>query len=215
MKATKETKRMSKTKLWIGIVSVFLLGAIIGGLVTTTLIRHHVLRLRRHGPPRMHSLIENRLTKDLDLTDEQRASIREILDEFEPRFHGFDRDIRMEIDAIRDEMNERIREVLTPEQRAKFDENLERMRSRFRRPFGRGGGFDKPPPPGGPEVPPPGEGEPAVAPPPKKGIRLPPVRTIVMVAILIGVIITAIFYFGRRYIFKEKKEAPAKRPAVS
>ena len=42
-------------------------------------------------------------------------------------------DMRTEIQAIRDEMNERIREVLSPEQRAKFDDNLEKMRDRFKR----------------------------------------------------------------------------------
>ncbi len=125
---------MNRLTLWLGIVSVFLVGAITGGLVSTILIKHHVIEVVRHGPPRLHEFVNKELIRNIDLTDSQRGEISRILEEFEPRINRYDKEIRVDTRNIMDEMSEQIRIVLSPEQRAKFDENLSRIQERFKRP---------------------------------------------------------------------------------
>lgn len=122
---------MNKLKLWLGIVSIFLIGVIIGGLVSTMLIRNHMIRIRRHGPPRMHELVSKRLIGNIDLTNDQREEIQKIVEEFEPRFLRFDGETRAGIQRIMDEMSDQIRTALTPEQRESFDDNLNRMKEKY------------------------------------------------------------------------------------
>jgi Spy/CpxP family protein refolding chaperone len=124
---------MSKLTLWLGVISVFLIGTITGGLVTTILIRHHVVNVMRHGPPRLHEFVDKELIRDIDLTDSQRREIKHILEEFDPRVQRFDKEIRVDTRNIMDEMSKRIRTVLSPEQRTTFDENINRMQKRFER----------------------------------------------------------------------------------
>ncbi len=125
---------MSKLTLWLGIISVFLIGAITGGLVTTILIRHHVISVMRHGPPRLHEFVDKELIRNIDLTDSQRREIKHIVEEFEPRILRFNKEMRVDTRNIMDEMSEQIRIILSLEQRTTFDENLNRMKERFERP---------------------------------------------------------------------------------
>jgi Spy/CpxP family protein refolding chaperone len=124
---------MNKWKLWLGIVSVFIVGAIIGGLVSTTLTRHHIIHIKRHGPPKLQEMVEQRLTGNISLTDDQRSEIRTIVEKFEPKLRRFDRETKAGIHTMMDHMSDSIRTVLTPEQRVTFDRNLARMQERFKK----------------------------------------------------------------------------------
>lgn len=117
-----------KWKLWSGVIAVFIVGAIIGGLSATALIRGHYLHVMKSGPPRgVHKPIAERLTADLGLTPDQRAEVERIVGEFEPSFEEFQTRARTEVRAVMSEMEAKIREVLTPEQQTKFDAGIERM----------------------------------------------------------------------------------------
>lgn len=125
-------------KLWSGVIAVFIVGGIIGGLSATALIRGHYLHVMKSGPPRgVHKPIAERLTADLDLTADQRAAVETIVREFEPRFDEFQARARTEVKAIMGEMEAQIREVLTPEQRTKYDARIERFHLEMEK---RGGG---------------------------------------------------------------------------
>ncbi len=72
----------------------------------------------------------------LDLTEEQRARIQEILEESRPRTEALMEEMMPRLKAETDSVRERIREVLTPEQAAKLDsimENFPGRRGRFMR----------------------------------------------------------------------------------
>jgi Spy/CpxP family protein refolding chaperone len=130
---------MNRWKSWLGIISVFVIGAVIGGLVTSILIRHHIIRVTRFGPPRFEEVVMNRMAHDLDLTEDQRAEIRRITREFDPRFRDIMTGSREEVSRLQEELEARIKEILTPEQIERFEENIERMHRRFRDgPGGRG-----------------------------------------------------------------------------
>lgn len=121
-------KRTFTWKHWSGVIVVFVLGLAIGGLATSVLIREHVFDVMRRGPAPLHAMIADRLTGDLKLTVEQRSRIDSIAAEYEPRFEEFRRASREEVQRLAGEMEGRIREVLTPDQREAFDRSLEEMR---------------------------------------------------------------------------------------
>ena len=127
-----------KWKLWSGVVAVFIVGAIVGGLSATALIRGHFLQVMKGGPPRgVHKPIAERLTADLALTAEQRAEVERIVQDFEPRFKEFEQRARAEVRVIMDEMESKIRVVLTPEQQVKYDAGIEKMREEMDKRGGR------------------------------------------------------------------------------
>ncbi|HUV37267.1 MAG TPA: hypothetical protein VMX58_10050 [Patescibacteria group bacterium] len=130
---------MKRWRSWLGVVSVFLIGVIIGGLVTVTLMRRHVIRMTRFGPPRFEEIFLDRMTRNLDLTDEQRAEITTLVREYDPRFREIMHASRDEVRNLEEQLVEQIKELLTPEQAEEFEKNIERMHRRFQdRPDGRG-----------------------------------------------------------------------------
>jgi hypothetical protein len=135
-------------KLWSGVVAVFVVGAIVGGLSATALIRGHFVHVMRSGPPRgVHKPIAERLTADLALTPEQRAEVERIVRDFEPRFEEFEERARTEIRGVMNEMEAKIREILTPEQQLKFDAGITKMQEEMQKRGARRHGWDR----GGPE----------------------------------------------------------------
>lgn len=130
-------------KLWSGVIAVFVVGLIVGGLSATALIRGHYLSVMKSGPPRgVHKPIAERLTADLELTADQRAAVEKIVREFEPRFDEFEARARTEVKGVMGEMEAQIREVLTPEQRTKYDARIERFHLEMQKRGARGPRWD-------------------------------------------------------------------------
>lgn len=124
---------MNSGKPWSGIVFAFVVGVIVGGIVMAVLVRTHVVHVLRGGPPRIHEMIGKRLTGNLDLTAEERAKLAQILKEYEPAFQAVGERSRAEVQKTADEMESRIREILSPEQQTKFDLNVARMHEQLRK----------------------------------------------------------------------------------
>jgi Spy/CpxP family protein refolding chaperone len=140
----------NKWRLWSGIITVFIIGLVVGGLSATALVRSHVLHVMRGGPERPQERIAERLTRNLGLTAEQRTQMKGIERDFAPRFGEFEQRSRAEIKTIADEMEARIRAILTPDQRVKYDANIERIREEMTKRRHRGYGH-RDAGPGGPE----------------------------------------------------------------
>jgi hypothetical protein len=77
-------------------------------------------------------MVAQRLTGDLDMNAAQRAELDEILRQYGPRFEEFKRISRPEVRSLAEEMEARIRTILTPEQQARYDENIAKMHERFK-----------------------------------------------------------------------------------
>ena len=108
---------LSKFKALLIIAVVFLLGAVAGASLGRTVLwsisakgPHHHSR----GP-----FIE-KLQKRLDLSGEQRTQIQAILDESHQQFRGLHKSVKPQFETIRQQMAERIREQLNPDQAQKF-----------------------------------------------------------------------------------------------
>ena len=67
-----------------------------------------------------------RLTKELDLTPDQEKQLGAILTEMQDRFDAVRQQMNPQFDQIREQGHDQIRQILTPDQRPKFEDFLQR-----------------------------------------------------------------------------------------
>ena len=110
---------------------MFLLGALlVGGALGFAADRAVVRRQSpRWGDPRaMRTLFSNELALD----DQQRSALDTILDWKHDRFTALLRPVRPQLDSVSDSANARIRLMLKPDQRQKFDALHQEMQAHAR-----------------------------------------------------------------------------------
>jgi len=152
---------MSRWVAIVAVVALFLSGISIGAL-GVVLLGHHggapegaPGALMRSPIPPPEVFIDH-LSRQLGLDDDQKGKIEVILAESEKRSDEIRREIRPRLEAQIEETHRRISELLTPEQRQKFDEFRRQMHRRSDRFFlgehahgpMHGPPPDVPPPPG-------------------------------------------------------------------
>jgi len=108
---------LSKFKALLVIAVVFLLGAVAGASLSRTVL-WSISGKDHHRHPR-GSFIE-KLQGRLDLSDEQRTQVQAILDESHRQFRGLHKSVKPQFESIRQQMAERIRKELNPDQARKF-----------------------------------------------------------------------------------------------
>jgi uncharacterized membrane protein len=139
----------SRRRGMVLVLVVFILGLVCGAALTIIGMRSVGPRRSPGGPDGRRAEMGRgfeRMANELDLSDDQRRAIREIFQRSREEMHQITKD-----------SGEDIRELLTEEQREKFDQMRERRgATEHRRRPGRGG-RGKPPAPGDPLPPPPPE----------------------------------------------------------
>ena len=121
---------MSATKTTIVAVIVVLL-TFTAGVMVGVFASHMMILHGGHGAPRFPTTaMVNRLDRRLDLTDEQRAQVEQIIRRHHTRIDGMWDGMRPRMRAEIDQANAEISRILTPEQRVKF-ERLKFHVSRF------------------------------------------------------------------------------------
>jgi hypothetical protein len=113
-----------KSKLYIALlwVLVFLLGGVAGA------VSYHLYRL--YNPPTREyflNKLRNDLKKDLNLDDRQTNSIMAIFEERFQRKQALYKEIQPQLDAVRNEYNEKIRHILSPDQQKLFEKRLKKF----------------------------------------------------------------------------------------
>lgn len=73
------------------------------------------------------------LKKELQLTDEQEARIREVFKRSEERFEVFRKEVHSRLRELRDQLKVEMDSILTPEQQKKMQELMERYMRQQRR----------------------------------------------------------------------------------
>jgi Spy/CpxP family protein refolding chaperone len=112
-----------KTQVWLLILVVFLLGGIAGASVDRLLL----LKGQSNSPPGKGErggrgrMIEQ-MQKDLNLTNEQTASVRAIFEDMRKEFSPRRFDECPGVKESREKSRARVRAILTPEQQKKYDE---------------------------------------------------------------------------------------------
>jgi Spy/CpxP family protein refolding chaperone len=108
-----------KPVLWLLIV--FALGLVLGVLASELAGGWGIFGGRgRRGDWRQHAV--ERFTRELSLSAEQRQQLETILDETKKKYQGISETTRPQYEAARQEGREKIRVILTPEQKVKFEE---------------------------------------------------------------------------------------------
>jgi hypothetical protein len=113
------------------IVLVLVLGVALGA-VGHSLFDRRVLGARtqtRTDPPRGVT----RLTTELNLSPDQQKQLSAILTDMQHRFDAVRQQMNPQFDQIRDQGHDQIRQILTPEQRPKFEDFLRRAADERRR----------------------------------------------------------------------------------
>ena len=124
---------MAKWKIWVGLLVLFASGVLIGSVGTRMYVRHQIAGIFSRERPVIRNLYLRRLTRELDLTKEQRRQIEEIADRVAEQFYALRSQHRGEVEAILDRSAEEIKKHLSPVQRKRFDELRQRMRARRNR----------------------------------------------------------------------------------
>jgi Spy/CpxP family protein refolding chaperone len=128
------TKVGARFKLWLAVVAVFVLGCATGALLDSAYrLRAASARTegrgRRGGGGDAQEVFE-KMRRDLDLTEEQAASVRKILESTRDSYRELRGETRPRFDAIRQSARTRIRALLTPEQQQRFDAKVAEMDAR-------------------------------------------------------------------------------------
>lgn len=114
----------TRLKIWLVLVAVFALGGVTGAALDG------FYRTRATGPerrrPRDPAAHLEKMRRELNLTDEQAARLRVILDETGNEFRALRGQTRSRFDEVRQKARARTREILTPEQQKTFDETVAR-----------------------------------------------------------------------------------------
>ena len=147
-------------KRWLALLALaglFALGVVSGGL-GAHLYYARALDRPPGPPPFLAPFMGPRLERALDLSPEQSEQIRAILEQGRREAGSLRRDLVPRLEELMERNRARIREILTPEQRRRFEELQRSHRGRSQRFFGgRGGrpGHRRPP-----AEPPPPDAEP-------------------------------------------------------
>ena len=131
------------------LLGLFALGVVSGGL-GAHLYYARALERPPGPPPFLGRFPGSPLERHLDLTPEQRRAVRQILDESHREAEALRHDLAPRLRDVMERSQERIREVLTPEQRERFEELRRRHHRRSDRFFGGPDGrrrHRRPPPP--------------------------------------------------------------------
>ena len=116
-------------RVYVYFLLTFLLGAIIGG----TCVYYYAWSSGHWHRPFNKASFVSHLTKDLNLSETQVQQLRQIIDGSTQKFDAAQRQATSELNAIRQETRDAIRQILTPQQSQKFDELVHRWDERRRR----------------------------------------------------------------------------------
>ncbi len=103
------------------LVAVFLLGLTLGGFGT-----YFWAEAIARGHHSKQHIVEE-LTRELALTPDQQKQLSQILDDTRARFEAIHEQMRPQYDAEREEGRNRIRAILTADQRPKFEAFVRRL----------------------------------------------------------------------------------------
>lgn len=109
----------TRLKIWMVLVAVFVLGCVTG-VALTGLYRSRASNGAESRERTMHERFE-RMRTELNLTDQQTAAVRTILDETRNEYRALRTELRPRFEEPRLKARSRIRALLTPEQQQKFD----------------------------------------------------------------------------------------------
>ncbi len=122
--------KLGIASLW---VVVFLLGGV-AGAVSHSLYREH-FKAAAAAPtmPKPGEIVE-RMAREFNLDTQQKESLKNIFAESRQRYRALGQEYRPQWEAIRNETDEQIKQMLRPDQRTKYEEFLKKVNAMRLRP---------------------------------------------------------------------------------
>lgn len=119
-----------KARLWLALI--FVLGAAIGGVFGYSFAQHRTLAapLVTTAPlpePERRAKRVAEMTRELDLTQQQATSIDAIIHQAHDEMKVVHDKSDADVDALRQKARDQMRQVLTPEQKPKFEQLVQKM----------------------------------------------------------------------------------------
>lgn len=124
---------MNRWKAIIGVVLVFILGALSGAIVSHGVYRHKVDALIYGGHEARRAAIVERMSCRLKLDRDQRAKLELIMSDTHKEMTEAKRPIEPKIDEILARTEARVREILRPDQMDEFNKFTAEKKARIER----------------------------------------------------------------------------------
>lgn len=134
---------MKRWQALVALAGLFVVGVVAGAL-GAHLYYARALDRPPAPPPFFAGRIGPRLERHLDLTPEQRVELRQVLEETRREAEAMRREMGPRMREVMEHNEQRIRALLTPEQRDRFDELRRRQRRRSDRFLGGADGRRRP-----------------------------------------------------------------------
>jgi predicted thioredoxin/glutaredoxin len=115
---------------WAGLLAIFVAGCVTGGSLAGVFGKHKIEQVLRGDRKTIEKTVLGHMVKKLDLDSATSAVIQPIVKDTARDYLELRRKHAPEIDAILDRGIARIKEHLDPERSKKFDEMVQRMRSK-------------------------------------------------------------------------------------
>jgi Spy/CpxP family protein refolding chaperone len=115
---------MNSSRAIFGVVLVFVLGILCGILATKLMYRYHTESIFSGRAGSREEVIVNRMDRKLDLDDRQEEQIRTIIHETHEAIKTLHNQLRPQTQAIIEMAQAKIRVILTPEQREKYEQMI-------------------------------------------------------------------------------------------
>ncbi len=122
---------MKHWKAILGVIGIFVLGALAGALLTHRLYMNRVRALARGEAVVPAETIARRIGQRLGLTAEQRARLVPLIADTRQRLNRIRADTEPQVREAFQELEGRIRPLLTPEQQTQFDKLLAEFNRRW------------------------------------------------------------------------------------
>jgi hypothetical protein len=113
-----------KQRAYLYFLSTFLLGAVVGAVGLFLYAWYGGHWRRPMGP---HDFVKY-LSQELKLDSQQTSRLTQILDESRTKYEALHSQVRPQFEALRQETDNQIRQILNPEQSRKFDEVIRKWR---------------------------------------------------------------------------------------
>jgi uncharacterized protein YneF (UPF0154 family) len=124
---------MKKWKAIVSIIIVFVLGVLAGALLTHKIYQHRVEGIMKGEPRTTREFIVQRLDRELHLDASQLEQVRAIVKETHTEMKKVRTQFRPQIEEILARSQEKIRALLRPDQREKYEKIIaERKKKRER-----------------------------------------------------------------------------------
>ncbi len=124
---------MKNIKQILCILLIFLLGAAGGGLVMHMVYKSHMESFLRGDRNAREDILLDRLSRRLDLDDQQREQVRKIIEQTHAEMGNIRKLYRPQMEAVLEKSRAEMRQILRPDQREKFEQFLEKRKAKHER----------------------------------------------------------------------------------